>query len=517
MERHDATASGSSSGDLPAEIAARRWDRALKIAPFVLALVASLAVAALPPGPPNRLPLLGLAACGFALSGGLIVVLRWERPLFWLRLIPLVVFCASVGVVREATGGASSGFASLLLLAVLWQAPYGRRSELVATVLLVVVTLVVPIVVLGEPGYPASEWRKALLLALTSTTIGGIVRQLVNEVRRERRLLATIGRTARATAYGDDPRRLICDATLELSRADMVIMFEPVGDALRITGSAGIELPRVVLPADVVTANLRAAVDTVEAQTVLDTTRDAHAAAGVSDSLGMRSWMHQPAARNGATTVVLSVGWCQPRRRPLPNRVRTALPLLAAEADAAIERADLVDQLAGLARQDPLTGLMNRRAWDGHLAREVARTGRVDRPLSVAVLDLDHFKAFNDEHGHLAGDQLLKAATARWATALRASDVLARWGGEEFAVLMPDTDADEARQVLDRLAASTPTGQTFSAGFVTTPEARDPDLLMAGADAAMYAAKAAGRRRTVEGSIPGGTPAAEAVTAGGSS
>jgi diguanylate cyclase (GGDEF)-like protein len=147
---------------------------------------------------------------------------------------------------------------------------------------------------------------------------------------------------------------------------------------------------------------------------------------------------------------------------------------------------------------------MNRRAWDDHLAREVTRTGRTLRPLTVAVLDLDHFKAFNDQHGHLAGDQQLKAVASSWSGALRSSDVLARWGGEEFAVLMPDTAPDEARRVLGRLAGCTPMEQTFSAGFVTTDEEQDPHRLMAGADAAVYAAKAAGRDRVVQGSI---TPA----------
>jgi diguanylate cyclase (GGDEF)-like protein len=152
---------------------------------------------------------------------------------------------------------------------------------------------------------------------------------------------------------------------------------------------------------------------------------------------------------------------------------------------------------------------MNRRAWDDHLEREVARMRRTGRPLSVAVIDLDHFKAFNDHYGHLVGDQLLKSAAGAWTSALRTSDVLARWGGEEFAILMPDTPADEALQILSRLSARTPMGQTLSGGFVTTSDEVHAERLMAGADVAVYSAKAAGRNRIHRGEVapdPTGTP-----------
>jgi diguanylate cyclase (GGDEF)-like protein len=258
------------------------------------------------------------------------------------------------------------------------------------------------------------------------------------------------------------------------------------------------------------TENLRAAVETGEARTTLDATRDAASTTEVYSAFGMRSWMHQPAARHGSTAVVLTVGWSEPRRRAVPARAREALPLLAAEAAAAIDRAELVDRLAELARHDPLTGLMNRRAWDDHVAREVARMRRTGRPLSVAVIDLDHFKAFNDQYGHLVGDQLLKSAAGAWVGALRSSDVLARWGGEEFAVLMPDAPAEEALRILGRLAERTPMGQTFSGGFVTTTEAVAAEQLMAGADVAVYSAKAAGRNRIHRGEVALGTAALEA-------
>ena len=91
-----------------------------------------------------------------------------------------------------------------------------------------------------------------------------------------------------------------------------------------------------------------------------------------------------------------------------------------------------------LARTDELTGLPNRRAWDVTIREAVAEGSRFGGRLCVGVVDLDHFKEFNDRHGHQAGDRMLKSAAAAWRDALREGDTLARYGGEEFAVALPD-------------------------------------------------------------------------------
>src|SRR4029450_12199935 len=104
------------------------------------------------------------------------------------------------------------------------------------------------------------------------------------------------------------------------------------------------------------------------------------------------------------------------------------------------------------------------RAWSSELPQTIERARRDGTPLVVAMLDLDHFKKFNDEFGHPAGDRLLKGAAASWGAELRAVDQLARSGGEEFIVLLPGTTGPEAVEVLARLRAATPAGQSFSAG-----------------------------------------------------
>jgi diguanylate cyclase (GGDEF)-like protein len=147
------------------------------------------------------------------------------------------------------------------------------------------------------------------------------------------------------------------------------------------------------------------------------------------------------------------------------------------------------------ARTDELTGLANRRAWEEELIREVARAGREQTPLCIAVLDLDRFKAFNDRFGHQAGDRYLKSVSAIWQTRLRSTDVLARYGGEEFALALPGCDIDDATDLVERLCASLPEGQSCSGGVAQWNGEERPATLVGRADRALYEAKEAGRDR----------------------
>lgn len=152
--------------------------------------------------------------------------------------------------------------------------------------------------------------------------------------------------------------------------------------------------------------------------------------------------------------------------------------------------------LAVLSHTDPLTGAGNRRALDEALRRELHRVEREGRPLAFALFDFDRFKQFNDLHGHLAGDDLLRDTVAAWQQQLRTGDLLARYGGEEFAVLLPGADVAAASAIVERLRAAVPGGQTCSAGIAVARPGDDRDRLMRAADDALYAAKAGGRDRT---------------------
>jgi diguanylate cyclase len=148
-----------------------------------------------------------------------------------------------------------------------------------------------------------------------------------------------------------------------------------------------------------------------------------------------------------------------------------------------------------LSRQDELTGLPNRRAWNEEIPHALARARQRNLPVTVAMLDIDHFKRFNDRYGHPAGDRLLTEAAVAWRAALREGDLIARYGGEEFIVLMPDATVEEATAVLRRALGHTPLGQTFSAGLACWDTTETSDALTARADTALYQAKAAGRNR----------------------
>jgi diguanylate cyclase (GGDEF)-like protein len=167
----------------------------------------------------------------------------------------------------------------------------------------------------------------------------------------------------------------------------------------------------------------------------------------------------------------------------------TVQGLVGRTREQAREREKLSAHLAELAYTDALTGLPNRRAWTTELEREMARAGRTGEPLTVAMVDIDDFKVFNDTHGHDRGDQLLASSAASWRANLRAADTVARIGGDEFAILLPGAGAGEARQVLERMLPLAPDGPTFSIGFAEWDRKRSASAFLHAADLALYEAK----------------------------
>jgi diguanylate cyclase (GGDEF)-like protein/PAS domain S-box-containing protein len=161
------------------------------------------------------------------------------------------------------------------------------------------------------------------------------------------------------------------------------------------------------------------------------------------------------------------------------------------------EREALIEEVQLLARSDALTGLPNRRALDDQLPREMARALRGGSSLCLAIIDIDHFKTYNDTHGHLAGDRVLRECAGAWDSELRGEDTILRFGGEEFLIVLPDCEPTDAAGIVERLRAATPSGQTCSAGLAQWRPGESVDDLVARADKAMYLAKEAGRDRLV--------------------
>jgi len=158
------------------------------------------------------------------------------------------------------------------------------------------------------------------------------------------------------------------------------------------------------------------------------------------------------------------------------------------------ERERLQRELEHLADHDPLTGVANRRRLEQELTRELARARRERTPLCVVSLDLDDLKKHNDAHGHAVGDRLLRHAASTWAEALRATDVIARTGGNEFVALLPDCPPAMAEHLMNRFCDDVAPACTASAGAACWDGQESADELLARADRAMYDAKARQRR-----------------------
>jgi diguanylate cyclase (GGDEF)-like protein len=176
--------------------------------------------------------------------------------------------------------------------------------------------------------------------------------------------------------------------------------------------------------------------------------------------------------------------------------------LLASAFLRVTSRANFINGLHTESRTDPLTGLANRRSLMERIDMEMSHALRSDSPLTLAMIDLDHFKEFNDRYGHVAGDTVLRSVAAMMISNTRDQDLVARFGGEEFCLVLPDTDLIGGHHLLDHLRsggrdATTDLGVTLSAGLTSWDGIEDPLSFIERADRALYRAKSSGRDRVV--------------------
>ncbi|MFL6241977.1 MAG: diguanylate cyclase [Acidimicrobiia bacterium] len=222
-----------------------------------------------------------------------------------------------------------------------------------------------------------------------------------------------------------------------------------------------------------------------------------------------------PLVADGEALGVVLAEWGRGPRAQIPAVTVETLAQSATQTAAALRNAALLSEIEHLATRDGLTGLANRRLFEETLQREVARSHRRNAPLALVVLDVDHFKDVNDTVGHQAGDAVLREVARAMVGNTKASDLPARYGGDEFVVLLPDCTGDDALVVAERLRAAvardvTAVPVTVSAGVGAMPgNAGDGERLVAAADAALYSAKRDGRDRSVGSNRvakPGETP-----------
>ncbi len=487
------------------------------LAPFALMTLLALLVT----GAPTSERALWEGRAAFALTVVLIVAgfaVPWRRLPSWLHpTVPLSYFVV-IALLRDAHGGGASGYGPLCVMPVFWLALFGTRRQLTLALAGVLALFTVPIVLIGGDRYGSSDWRAALLWTLVLAIVGYRVNELVAEIKRRARLareheahaelhardgaethasLQAMAELAREISTAADVRDLICVAAVSGADATLATLVEPDGQGgFSVTGAAGIPLALERIQAEVQPdASLRAFYSR-ERVFITDTASHAGLSPLLIDRVGLKTVVFEPILRHDKPVGILCIGW-KAARPTLDNRTATVISYLAAEAGAAIERADLVAQLDQLARTDQLTALPNRRSWDAQLDAAVsAGRERPEQPFCIALLDLDHFKRYNDRYGHPAGDALLREAAITWRAQLRANDVLTRYGGEEFAILLPACSLPEATRVVERLRAATPT-VTSSAGIAQYEPGDTADQLTSRADGALYLAKRDGRNRLI--------------------
>ncbi|MBA2624330.1 MAG: GGDEF domain-containing protein [Acidimicrobiia bacterium] len=469
-----------------------RRERLGRLGPFAAIAILPLLLASISLVHPWALGIAVTLTLTVALS---IVLVSWENLDWRFRVIPVVLYCAAVGLARHAEGGGSSSLTLLLLLPVLWQALYGERPEVVVALLATSSTLVIPVVLVGEPEYPPDQWKTVAVWLIVAPAAGWIVHKLVDRLRVGETTLARIAHVAHNLTTAGDNRECICRAAIEVAGADLAYLLEQHCEScLASTAVAGVSVPPFEIE---IGQQPSTAVDVYLSGTpkfVADT-----ASTAVSQKLvqltGARTAYFQPVLRGQKAVGVLVVAWRTPRSK-VTAATTNSLALLATEAAMAMERADQLSEVSRLARIDPLTGLPNRRSWDEEAGREVAARRRSSEPLVLAIVDIDLFKDLNDRLGHQAGDLFLKEAAAAWRSTLRQGDFLARWGGEEFAVLLPNCTGARAFDVLERLRACTPRDQSCSVGIVEVTPDDTLESAVERADAALYQAKDSGRDRS---------------------
>ena len=324
-------------------------------------------------------------------------------------------------------------------------------------------------------------------------------------VVQELKALLAMGR---ATEFAENEATMadvFCERFLSASRVDACVIsrLDENSTVLRTVGARGLQGDVPACDALDYRLMRRALRDETPQVIQQDATGTDPAEAWLMSQLGARTLLLLPLLV-GRTTVGLVELIATAARREFLLAELDALQAMANQAATVLENARLVEQLRQAADIDQVTGVNNHRFLQERLKQECARSARSHSPMSVLMIDLDGFKQVNDRYGHADGDRVLRTVAAGLKTAVRTSDVVARYGGDEFVILMPDTDEGQARAVATRIVDEighqrhemSEGGQASvgaSAGLSVYPEdGHTPKALLEAADAAMYAVKRAG-------------------------
>lgn len=439
--------------------------------------------------------LVAAAGIGAALATALALGVPWHAlPRFALLTLPTGAD-ALIALLRHAQGGSTSGYAPLVILPVLW---VGLTLTIRAVALMAASTCLVfalPIVAVGPPMYPDSGWRGVVLWTVVACVVGTAANRAVGE---QRRLAAVASSRARELDEIVATQTAIATAEFELEH----VLTTVVEEALKVTGAEGSLLELHEDDELVCRATAGSAAAQKRARRPYRPAGEQTpgiVAGGPEDGdrrireacsrLSARSSILVPLRHGGRSTGVLTV--YSTELRAFADSDARVLSVLADLIANALARAELVDELSEQAVTDELTRLPNRRAWQRELGLALARARRSGRGVGVVVLDLDGLKKVNDLQGHAAGDRLLIELAGAWSSVLRDGEVLGRIGGDEFALVLEDVDAEALDDVAARLERVAVRGRAASAGTAVWDGAEEPPALVSRADAAMYERKRA--------------------------
>ncbi|MCF6378100.1 EAL domain-containing protein [Nocardioides KLBMP 9356] len=445
--------------------------------PFAVVAATCLVVVLVPPYV-SAWWVTGLAAAVLVCVGVLFALSLRVPERTWLDAAPAYLMFVFVALVHHAAGGAvggsSSGLSASMLLPILCLAITGTRRELWVAGGLTFLVFVAPIVLIGPPAYGWGDWRRVVVWTVVALVLGPVVQRIVHDLDRQ---------TRRARLANDRVERLFDDAPHGVALLDRSGTILRVNTALAVV--VGLEPPEMVGHhlGSFETPGEHAIADHLER--LMSDRTDMDAECRLRDSGG-----------NDVAIALSSTIVADPQ----------AGDIVMVNVVDISDRRRYLDRLSHLADHDVLTGLANRRRFETELERHLDRCRRHGPVGALLLLDLDNFKQVNDSLGHNAGDELLVTIAGLLRRSIRSTDVVARVGGDEFAIMLTDGDQVVAQQVADLVVerirdhASTLDGVrrrvSASVGAVTFAAATEHAAdILALADMTMYDAKESGRNR----------------------
>ncbi len=470
----------------------------------------SFALSLLLPGASRAHPGVVLGLSGVAVLWGAMSlwVLDWTRSRIWLMHASINASLMMIAIAMAATGGARSLAWMYLLLVIVFAACFYRRPVAVAYVTACVIVQALPL--LYDDRALHDQFLAEVVIAASSYVALGVAimagTALTQRLRARAELLAaeqgSLRRVATAVVDGQSAEQiyaLVSRETATLLGASGAAVLRIEGpDSARVVGSWSREPGGRYEPGRLVP--IRPDSDVAKAiGTGVPVRVVRHPTDGVVARLGYSSTVVSPIRVAGRIWGVLAVATVEGTQ--LSAEDEKQLGEVGELLGAAVASIEGRDKLAAQVRTDPLTGLSNHRALHERLTAELARARRHEGTLSVAVLDIDNFRHFNDIGGHVAGDELLVSVAGCLQELARAEDTLGRVGGDEFAWILPQTSREAALVAVERVrqlvaaCVREPFAMTISAGICDTAVADEPSELVRLASGALYWSKAHGRNQ----------------------